>query len=364
MVYYVVIATLIFAGFYIKTNTERYIKMLLIILFLFTALHNPYLTGTDGIAYRTFFAKFVPTLPNMFRYDYKYEIGYALINSLAKTIRNDYFVFQILYCAISTVLLGIVLKKSGLQDNEKCLLLFVYFTFRYFQNSMEFLRQNIAILLMWIAVLNIKDLSNNDSGKGKYKYLFIIPAWSFHRSALFNVCIFPIVEWIKKIDKRKILFVTAVLSVVFLSFSAPVVNRIITMAVSIGGERYEKYFIETDTETVVRGINFINYTLRWVFTVIFSLGMERNKYEKKNTMLAISCVGILCGSINVEIFTRMLEYYMIGVYIAIAQSYKTFTKRSQGLYILILYMAFMIILIRNLHTVSGGTYMNYQLYPF
>ena len=68
--------------------------------------------------------------------------------------------------------------------------------------------------------------------------------------------------------------------------------------------------------------------------------------------------------INQNIFTRLLEYYMIGIYIAIVKSKHLMTAgRSRNLYLLILYVAFMIILARNLMSVSSGTYMNYQLYP-
>lgn len=52
MVYYLGIATLIFMGYFTSKNSDKYLNFMLCILFMFIALHNPYLTGTDGRSYR------------------------------------------------------------------------------------------------------------------------------------------------------------------------------------------------------------------------------------------------------------------------------------------------------------------------
>ena len=49
MVYYLGIATLIFMGYFTSENSNKYLNFMLCILFMFIALHNPYLTGTDHI---------------------------------------------------------------------------------------------------------------------------------------------------------------------------------------------------------------------------------------------------------------------------------------------------------------------------
>lgn len=159
MVYYLGIATLIFMGYFTSKNSDKYLNAMLCILFVFIALYNPYITGTDGRSYRAYFKGNIPTLFHFSEYNHTYEIGYALLNSLAKTIHNDYFIFQLIYSFIAIFLLGLVLKKTKLADQEKILLLFVYFCYRFFQNNMEFLRQNIAILFIWLAVLSVNDIT-------------------------------------------------------------------------------------------------------------------------------------------------------------------------------------------------------------
>ena len=112
MVYYLGIATLIFMGYFTSKNSDKYLNAMLCILFVFIALHNPYITGTDGRSYRAYFKENIPTLFHFSEYNHTYEIGYALLNSLAKTIHNDYFIFQLIYSFIAIFLLGLVLKKT------------------------------------------------------------------------------------------------------------------------------------------------------------------------------------------------------------------------------------------------------------
>jgi hypothetical protein len=378
MIVYILIATLIFFGVFV--NNKQYINIMLVILFAFTALHNPYITGTDGISYRYYFSNSIPVISRFNEYSHSYEIGYAFLNSVAKTIKDDYFIFQVIYCAISTFLLGVVLKKTKFDNNEKCLLLFVYFCFRYFQNSMEFLRQNIATLLVWIAILSIDDdIKQRISGKIK-KYLLVIIGWSFHRSAIFNIIMIPLIDFLKKISTRKLLLSTAIISVIFLSLGTQSLNRIINIAVLIGGERYAGYLIDG---TEYLKLNMINFLFRWSVTILytFALSVKTSQlagtydlisYEFKESDLlrgkhifVLSCIAVMCGSINVGIFGRLMEYYMIGIYMAVVKCKEVFSVgKSRMLFLLFIYVAFMILLIRNLHTVSGGTYMNYELYPF
>lgn len=362
MIYYLVIATLIFIGYFTDKNSDKYLKSLLFILFLFIAFHNPYVTGTDGRSYRAFFKDNVPILLHFSEYNHTYEIGYALLNSLTKTIHNDYFIFQLIYSFITILLLGLVLKKSKLENQEKILLLFVYFCYRFFQNSMEFLRQNIAILFIWLAVLSINDYYQ-ERGKNKIKYVLTLIAWTFHRSAIFNMLLLPLIEKLKKVDTTKIVVTTSLVSLGILFMGNGIISKFVQFAIVIGGERYSSYLISPGE--VVLPINPINYALRYVFYMLYFLSIDNYEYSKKKTILVVASFAIICGSINQNIFTRLLEYFMIGIYIAIVKSKHLMIEgRSRNLYLFILYFIFIIILSRNLMTVSSGTYMNYQIYPF
>ncbi len=369
MYIYILIASLLFLGYF--ANSKKYLSTMYIILFVFTALRNPYVMGTDGRSYLAFFNNIVPTLSNFKAYNHAYEIGYALLNSFVKTFSNEYFVFQLIYCVLATLLLVLVIKKTNLTYSEKCLLLFVYFCFRYFQNSMEFLRQNIAILFVWYAFLVFRE--SRDSNINKTKCFGAIGlGWLFHRSALFNYISVLLISFLKKKRIAFILAITAVASIILLSIGTPAINSIINAAILFGGERYKDYFIDGE---VAYGLNWINYLLRWFFILLLALGLklrfsnateaEYLEFKKEKYFLILGCVAIMCGSINVGIFTRMLEYFMIGIYLSIVKSIYTFKGGAgRNIYLVGIYLAFIIILARNLHTISAGTYMNYELYPF
>lgn len=365
MIYYVTLATIFFCGFFMKKGARKYLVFSLILLYVFSVLRDPYVNGTDGISYRKFFEFDVPLLAHFKEYMHGFEWGYALINSIAKTIYNDYFSFHVLYASISVVLLAIVVEKSGLEDNEKCLLLFTYFTFKYFRNAFEYMRQNIANEIIWIGFLTVTDSKKNNilsKMRTLLEYLWFYIAYLFHRSALFNLIIVPIVKKIRKIDKMKLTIGVAVISIICMGLSGPVINRLINIAISIGGERYEKYLIDGDT--AVRGINIVNYLVRWFFVIMFLIQYRQLKYKKKDLIFAVSCIAIICGSMDAEIFTRMLDYYMIGIYIMMTLSCRGFKGKWFYIYMILFYICFQILLIRNLYNTSGATYLNYQLYPF
>lgn len=361
MALYIIIATAIIFGTFIEGRSHRYYKFIIVVLFIFTALHNPLVNGTDPKNYMRIFGQIQPISSfshNSYLFS-SYGIGIPLLMSISKEIINDYFCFQLLYCALSTFLLYRVLNKAVVCNKDRFLVLFVYFCFRYFQNSMEFLRQGIAIELLWMAFIN-----KNDDHKFKiYDIFLVILASAFHSSALIGLVIIPIERFvINRINHpSKMLYITILLSMIMFIIPTSFYSEIVHQIGRIVGNSFDRYI-----EDIGHGerLNIINYIVRVLFMFIFSLNINGMYYKKKKTVFFLGCVAILIGSIRIAIFIRVLEYFMIALYIAIALGYKSFSRNSQKIYIIVLWILFTILLIRNLHTVSGGTYMNYQLYPF
>jgi hypothetical protein len=176
------------------------------------------------------------------------------------------------------------------------------------------------------------------------------------------VVIFPVIESLKRIDKKILVVTTAVFSVVFLAVPASFLNSIISIGIRIGGTRYATYLIEGESASI--GVNIIGFIIRWTFVILYLCAMKTIEYEQKHVILTTSCIAIIIGSLNAGIFIRLVEYYMIGIYISIVKAQYMFTPGIRKIYRIAVYIAFMIILIRNLHSVSAGTYMVYELYPF
>lgn len=366
MFVYLFIALLLFIGYISKNTGKRYMIAMYLLLFVFTAFHNPYIMGTDGMNYISFFYNISANIFKIFDSQYRYEIGYVFYNVVIKMFTDSYFVFQFIYCAISTILLFCVVEKTGFSYREKCLLIYVYFCFRYFQNSMEFLRQNIAILLVWNSLLLMMYTKKRTGYFWKiFNYAVSnVLAWLFHRSAVLNIVIQPIIAFINKINVKKVVIITVISSVIILCFGSSIASRLISSITLLGNPCYEVYSSASD----IGSINWINYLIRLTFYIIYSINIvNRKKSSLGNmdiTILSISSIAIIIGSFNSSIITRFLEYYMIGIYMMIVKSIGTFRKgNSKKIYTLSVACILLVILIRNLFTVSGGTYLNYQFFP-
>lgn len=194
---------------------------------------------------------------------------------------DSYFVFQFIYCAISTILLFCVVEKTGFSYREKCLLIYVYFCFRYFQNSMEFLRQNIAILLVWNSLLLMMYTKKRTGYFWKiFNYAVSnVLAWLFHRSAVLNIVIQPIIAFINKINVKKVVIITVISSVIILCFGSSIASRLISSITLLGDPRYEVYSSASD----IGSINWINYLIRLTFYIIYSINIvnRKKKFPRK-----------------------------------------------------------------------------------
>lgn len=353
MIIYVMIATFFYLGFFISNKYQNfYYKLSIVMLFIFTAFRNLNLGGTDDVSYRHFFYRSVPYLSKIFSYNHDYSYGYALFNSVIKTIVEDYRVYQVIYSFLAIVLLDIVVKKLQLNKGERNLFLFVYFCYCYMWNNFVLLRQNIAMLIVWIALLGYSD---------KYfKYYFsIILSWLWHKSSIVNILVFFLLEYIKKIDRRKMLAITSVTSIIFLIISETIFNYLANIFLMLAGPKFANYvLISEDT----RGFNVINYLLRWFFVIIFYVNYEKIKSPHKKTLLNASFIVIMLGSINVGFVGRVVLYYMISIYAMIPIIHQALKREKKFIYLMGIYMAFIIILIRFLLTFSGGELSNYSTF--
>lgn len=351
MIYYISMSTLMFFGYFVKNRRSYYI-FLIVILFAFTAFRNINLGGSDAISYQAFFRD-TPVLGDFFQNlgSYRYENGFAFVNSLSKSISNNYLVYQILYTFISTILLVRLISHLDMTYKEKCLFLFTYFCFRYFLNSFVLLRQNIANLIIWNLIVD-----NWDGIKKTAISIYI--STLFHVTSMFNFIVWPLLLKLQKINKKYIFIGTIILSLFLLFAGSNIINTGINYFVRLVGPKYSKYIIENG-ETV-RGFNFIYYIIRFVIITLFYIFYDKINYDKKDILFYCGCVAIVVGSIDVEIFTRMMEYYMIAFYIMCTVIFRAFTREEKSILIFIFFILMMIILIRSLYTTSGGLFLDYS----
>lgn len=351
MAIYIVIATFIYIGIFIPFKLKDiHYKISILFLFIFTAFRDINLGGTDAASYQGFFYYKIPVLDNFLNYDHEFAYGYAFLNSVIKTIIVDYRFYQIIYSIISILLLYYLIKRIQFDKAERSLFLFVYFCYRFLWNNFVLLRQNIAVMVFWFILIVSFD-------KRIKSYLGILFSWLWHKSALINLLILPILKLSTKVKRRKMLIITFLLSVIFLLFSKITFRYLGKIFVYFAGARFNRYLIISSTE---HGINLFNYVLRWVLLILFYINYETIKNKYKDIFLYSSFLVVIISSINIGFVGRMVEYFMLGIYSIIPLLLGTFKSKDKLIYLIGIYYLFIIILVRFLVTFSEGQLLNYK----
>lgn len=350
MIWYILVATFLFIGFFAK-NPDKYYKLSIILLFVFTAFRDTSLGDYNNITYKTMFVM-APPLENFCVTRLEYEVGYTFLESITKVFSQDFRVFQVVYTLVAIILLGLVVNKLGFEAREKNLFLFVYFCMRFFINNFIILRQNIANMIIWYMLLAGFCLL--------ISMIFVVLSAQFHMTSYANIVTVFVCKEITKFNIRKIYIVAVISSVILVMFSSGIVNNIVNMFIVFAGEKYSKYLLEEGGGAA--GQNGIYYLLRMFFFSLFYWKYNLIQSKNKKNLFCISAVAVMLGSINVDIFSRFMEFYMIGIYGIMTLSYKVFDQKSQKIYIAMLYIAMLVIMIRQLNVYGAGFLKQYRLF--
>ena len=345
MIPYLVIATFLFLGYFSKKPKKYYI-ISMIILFIFTGFRDISIGDYNNTAYIKAF-DIVKKLPDFsFSDDDSVEIGFMFLNAVCKTVCDDFRFFQVIYTLIVIILLHFVIKKMEINDRQKCLFLFVYFCMRFIINNFIILRQNIAILIIWNILLT-DTLPFKLAIKNKI-IPYVISCY-FHITSIFNILCLFLKNKLALLNKKYTYIITMIISLILLFTGTRLFQPIVNIMIQIGGEKFSAY-VSSETNT----FNIIYYFIRIaIFTFLFLL-YSKFKYKKKNLLFTLNILAVVFGSINIAIFSRFMEYLMIGPYLTIALVEEVFTERNKIYFLLILYFAMIFILVRSLLTYDSG----------
>ena len=204
----------------------------------------------------------------------EYTFGYILLNSISKSIVNEYWLFQILYSIISILLLSLVFSKLRLKNKEKCYILLALFCFSFIWYFWNILRQNLANLLYWLFLIwyfanrpcyNIRNCLIIFCG-------LFIPSL-FHSSALINFILFPIMIIVGRIPAQTRIKIFVPISFTIYMLSSYVFGPLLNIMVNIIAPRYEMYI-----DASAGNGNIINYLLKLSFFIMFSINYDKENY--------------------------------------------------------------------------------------
>lgn len=356
MIWYCLIIIVLFWG-YICNKPKVYYWLGLLLMFIITAFRDPALGG-DIILYRSFFDS-VPTIFGKIKeIDTSYTIGYVWLNMLVKTFVSDYRAYQVVYTLLTMFLLHVVLFKLRVSDKDKCLILLSYFCFKFLWFFWNTLRQNIADLLFWLFL--IAYYKNEIRSKVK-KLLFVctglaLPAL-FHSSAWLNFLFFPVMLYIGRWKGKKRMFLVIAISLTLFVISSTIFASLLDAIIMYVDSRYTMY-----EEAEAGNANIINYALKMLFFILFTLHYDKEDYPYKKMILDGLTMVILIGSVNQELLARVYEYYAISLYVSfgfVTHYFQSFDKR---LVAFVFTLAMVVIFMRFVMITDEGMYMDFRFW--
>lgn len=342
-----------------QPNAERFYKIGIWLLFLLTALRYPALGGSDNFSYVFTFQK-VPLLDNLSGFESEFRIGYIYINSIVKTILNDYIFFQIVYTALCIYFLDKAISLLDINGKEKCLFLFGYFCFKFIWYFWGTLRQNLADVIFWYLIIYYYRIRNS-YGKIKKIIIILIAIFIpqlFHSSATLNIILFPLLIMLKEPKNLNIRICWVCLcSIILYIFSAGFFEILLSYAGMVD-DRYDKLYSGQEAGDG----NIVNYFFRLLFFLLFTLHYRKEKYKYKELVLNAFTIVILVGSVNHSLMLRVYEYYALGMYISFAFILHYFSKGNIKIVSFMYFLIMLILLNRFILITDGGLMKSYYFF--
>ena len=355
MTVYVLVAVFLLIGSMSDQKKNTY-KLGFLILFLLTALRNPKLAGNDYYVYSYYFAEMPSLLQGKSIQDGYYEVGFNFLNALVKIFSDEYVVFQIAYTVLIFLLMYLVIRELQLTDSQKCLFLFSFFCFHFIWDTWVILRQNLADWIYWLLMILIyKCPAKNKRRKRILIFLAIFLPILFHSTAKLNIVLLPAMLIIGKVSSKDRLILVPIISL-FLFVAGDAIYKFALSLVLPYMRAYMAMYTMTKS-------NSVNYFIRLILFVLFTMHYEAEENPNKKLMLDTFTMMILIGSFNNEVTTRMYEYYAIGMYSSMALILNSFEGKLRKIIYLLYGFAMIFILVRFVLTFDGGQmFIKYSLF--
>ena len=285
---------------------------LLFVLFIF----RDYTVGTDLKNYLIRFLKIGETPFNELwdlSNHYSFEFGFTLLNKFIYMIFPSTFSFMVVSSFFTLIGFYHFINKFS---KNKLLSFYIFFTFSMATNSMNTIRQYMAISLLLFSIdyLLSRDLK---------KYLiFVILATTIHSSSIIFVVLYPLINCLKfnVLDKKSIY-----LLLIFVAFF------------SLGGFEIIKYIMSfTSFAWYLNNLKGSGETMLVLLITIFIfleyIYMNKSNGQIINTLMMMLGITILLNSValHIGILERMMRTFIPAIIILIPNSfdYMNFKKNT------------------------------------
>lgn len=295
--------------------------IIFVICFIISAFRDISI-GRDTHAYMQFFHKVDNYGIDKNAY---YEKGYQYFNLLISYFTSNK---QAILIVSSFVVLLTIFYFCYKRSNYKFLSIYLLFSLMFYYNSMNILRQYIAISIVIVAYKFVKE-------RKFLKYLTtIILASSFHQSALFCLIMYFIPLF--KLNKKNITCMIGVSIAAFLGFS------LIFDFISIIFPSYKAYETIYEGKSLATFLEIIFYVILLItnISIIFFNRNKSNNNKNHNDNVILTyfmLIGVLVTflSLKINLINRIAEFFLIFSIVGVPNVISSIRNKKNKLIVLI-----------------------------
>ncbi len=325
--------------FKVKKNEKIAFSIIIFVLSILPALR--YRVGYDTPMYMQFYVD-VPKIQDLtFHYftQSRYESGWIGLNSLFKTIYNNYFVLQI---AIAIFVNSVILNFIRRNFKSYYTFSFIYYlTTFYAYYNFEVMREAIAISFFLIAYKSYL----KDSYAKYYFYVFI--SFLFHQGAMI-LFLLPLVKKLKIPEKKMTYFIYIALlsTLIFLPVKEILIACINYFPAKFKGKiihyLYYSDILNSNMDLIPKIKNLVIVIL-WMLILYFKnkndlLNKKYNDLQINKLILTYFILKFI--SINFKMMERFLNYFYIFYLSLTMYIFKVLYKKMNRLPYLGIFMAY------------------------
>lgn len=288
------------------------------IVFFFISAFRSANVGCDTQSYLDIFDKV--TNPSYHIEDTRYEIGYVYLNKLIAFLFDSHFFFLFFTSFLLMLGYAVFIRKLS---KIIWLSFFLFFTLRYFDQSMNLLRQNFAIILIFISYLRLR------KKKVYQSILWILLASCFHLTAItfsLSVLAYKMCNW----NLNKILICFSLLGIVLYIACGSLTNLIFNNIAD-----YASYANSVYNEGGAR-IAVVLQLLMSLLVIASGILCNRAEYKRKDytenkilLLLLLFGVMFLILSLQFNQMTRLASYFSIFAIIYLPNSLIAISKKKR-----------------------------------
>ncbi len=307
MIEYSIVILLVIAGFTFVDNkrVQRNKKYWIVLTWLFLTLliGLRFLVGGDTQYYMDDYSWRKGLADWEFDLTDKYQPGYTLLCSIAKSFSSEFYVFQLIHASIVNTLLFILINRY---TRFFFAALFSVFFTCYLYFTTEVLREVVAVLIF---ALNYKSLLQ---GRWLRYYFGILLCCIFHLSAIFLI----ILPFMRKIKINGYFFlllaITFFVAMAFLNNTLNILSQFVLLS-----DKFNSYKDLTSTGMLA---DMLNLFRTCIFPICYCIVVKFicKREVKFENMIAIMSLFGLAAFFSPIIFSRATNYFILFFSISIA----------------------------------------------